>query len=228
MKRLQWIIVLVALFLVTAGATGVDVERYEGVARSDSGALLYRETHEVTRQGDRPVKALTIYRDASGAEIGRLLSDFSRSAYAPSYRFVDQRAQRRESVAVSGQNLTMSFNGERKTLAVPSDDVLVAGQGLHHYIRLNLPELAKSSANVRFAIPSRLDIYGFRVRPIGNPAPGVVRLRVEIDSVVLRLVAPHLEVDYEVATRRLLRYRGVSNLEAPDGSAQDATITYAY
>jgi hypothetical protein len=221
---LSWFIFVTSPALAEAPRT----EKYEGVARSPSGELLYRERHEVTEVGSRPLRATTVYYDASGAEIGRLESDFSKSSYAPSYRFEDRRAKRAEGAHVSGSTVTLRYGGERKELRVDPGETLVAGQGLHHFARINLDKLARASASVRFAIPSRLDTYGFRVRPLPSPRAGVVRLRIEVSSIILRQLAPNLEVDYEVATRRLLRYRGVSNLEGPGGSTQEVIIAYTY
>jgi hypothetical protein len=231
-KIMKYVIPLIlSWFMLSATpalAESPRTEKYEGVARSPSGEILYRERHEVTQVGSRPLRAVTVYYAKSGDVIGRLESDFSKSPYAPSYRFEDRRAKRSEGAQVSGSTVTLRYGGERKELRVDPGVTLVAGQGLHHFARLNLDKLAREAASVRFAIPSRLDTYGFRVRPLSSPRSGVVRLRIEMSSVILRQLAPDLEVDYEVATRRLLRYRGVSNLEGPDGSTQDVVITYTY
>jgi len=195
----------------SAVAGGGRVERYEGVAQTPSGEFLYRERHEVTETDGVPQKALTIYFDRAGKEIARLSSDFSRSPYAPTYRFTDERTGAQESATVTASSLK-----------------LVVGQGLHHFARLNLERLARGPLTVAFALPSRLDTYAFRIRPLASPAPGVVRLRIEINNWLLRQLAPHVEVDYELKSRRLLEYRGVSNLEAPDGSPQKVVIRYRY
>ncbi|MCK7574735.1 MAG: hypothetical protein MZV65_01690 [Chromatiales bacterium] len=45
---------------------------------------------------------------------------------------------------------------------------------------------------------------------------------------MLRLFAPKLEVRYDRDTRRLLSYRGASNLLSADQGVQNVTITYRY
>jgi hypothetical protein len=55
----------------------------------------------------------------------------------------------------------------------------------------------------------------------------VVRVRAEFSSWVLRLVAPSLDVDYDAATGKLLRYRGISNLDF-GGENPAVEITYAH
>jgi hypothetical protein len=93
---------------------------------------------------------------------------------------------------------------------------------------MNLGQLAKGPMTVRFAIPSRLDTYEFRVRRVESPSQSVVRVRVDMDDWLVRLLAPDIEVDYERKTGRLLRYRGVSNLDTVDGDTQKVVIRYSY
>ena len=50
----------------------------------------------------------------------------------------------------------------------------------------------------------------------------------EFSSWILRLLAPTLEVDYDRATRRLLRYRGPSNLADASGNNPEVEIAYTY
>ena len=228
MTRFKWLFVALTSLAAPAFAGEPAVERYEGIARAPSGEILYRERHEVTEQGRKPLRAVTRYYDRSGREIGRLDSDFSKSPYAPSYRFADRRTGKTEAAEVSGPKVRLRYQGEQKDVKVDAGLTLIVGQGLHHYVRLNLERLARSEATVEFAIPSRLDTYRFRLRPLASPAPGVVRLRIEVSNFILRKLAPNIDVDYELSTRRLLRYRGVSNLEDKDGATQEVVIQYRY
>ena len=226
--RTTMFLVLALLLGAPAAADNTQTERYQGIARSPDGTFLYKETHVVTKRGERPLKARTIYYDANGKQIGQLDSDFSSSPYAPSYSFSSRQNASPEAATVSGKRVTLSYGGRQKQLDASGDIPLVVGQGLHHYVRLNLERLAKAPATVRFAIPSRLDAYTFRIRPLGKPKAGVVRLRIEVDSFVLRVLAPHLDVDYELSSKRLLRYQGVSNVEGEGGATQQAIIQYSY
>lgn len=227
-RQLFSVALAVVLGTSAAGAAEPLVERYSGIARSPSGELLYREQHEVVEREGIPVRAVTTYYDRDGKKLGELDSDFSRSAFAPNYDFQDLRAHKRESAQVLSGAVLLSYAGERKKLEVPSGETLVLGQGLHHFARLNLDRLALGPVSVRFAVPSRLDTYSFRIRPMEGTDARRVRLRIEIDSWLLRQFAPHIEVLYDRQTRHLLEYRGVSNLEAPDGSTQKVVIQYAY
>ncbi len=224
----KWTAFILLCMISERASAEPNVERFAGVARSPKGEVVYRERHEVTENGGRPLRAVTRYFDPKGREIGRLETDFTRSVAAPSYRFVDERTGKSESASVSGSSVVLDHAGRRKALEAKGPEPLVVGQGLHHYVRQNLERLAHETVTVRFAVPSRLDTYVFRIRPLSSGSPGVVRLRIESDNWLVRQLAPYLEVDYELKTRHLLRYRGVSNLETPDGSSQDVEIRYAY
>ena len=216
------------LLLLSPATVLAGTERYTGTACAPDGTVLYREKHEVVENDGRLERSTTTYYDPSGREIGRLKSDYSRSTYAPDYSFADLRTGKIEAARRDGNAIVLRYGQQEKKLSISSDDTIVLGQSMHHLVRVNLDRLTRESIGVRFGIPSRLDTYGFRIRPVGAPSRGAVRLRIESDSWIIRAMAPYLEVDYEIGTKRLLRYAGVSNLEGTNGSTLNVVITYAY
>ncbi len=225
---------LAALVLVLPPPARGDaerVERFTGTARGADGAVLYREEHEVILAGDRPLSAVTVYLDPSGRRIAGLRTDFSADPFAPPYVFEDLRSGAAESVARSPEGLVVRAGTRSRALKLAPEEArrVVAGQGLDRLVRARLDELARGESLVlSYVIPSRLDAYELRVRAAGASGAERVRVRVEFSSWLLRLLAPALEVDYDPATRRLLRYRGPSNLADDRGENPDVEITYAY
>jgi hypothetical protein len=213
-----------------AGPPGV--ERFTGTARGQDGRVLYVEEHQVRRAGDQVLDAMTTYRDPAGAVMAVLRSDYAGDPWAPSYRFEDRRTGRVEAVETGPDGATLEAGGKRVTLPRPRPGrpPLVGGQGLDRLVRAHLDALRGGERlTVAFAIPSRQDAFEFRVRALPPEVTGgVVRVRVEVASWLLRLLAPHMDCDYDPATRRLLRYRGPSNLEGEGGAHPDVEITYAY
>ncbi len=204
------------------------VERFQGVARSRDGALAYVETHEVRIVDGQVADAETRYALGDGRTIARLVSVYAPGSFLPDYDFEDLRSGSREAVR-RGPDGVRLVDGQREvTLPVPDDVPLVAGQGLERYARAHLDALARGETlRVRLALPGRLDTFGFRIR--GEPLPdGRLRVRFEPSSIVLRILAPSVEGDYDLATRRLVRYSGVSNVPAADGSTQHVEIAYSY
>ena len=213
-----------------AAADDVRCLTFHGTARAPSGEVRYLERHEVRSLGDRPLSATTTYLAPAGEVIAVLWTDFSRDPFAPSYRFEDRRGGQREEVEVSAHELTLVAGERRRTLARPADPDtrLVTGQGMERYVRQRLADLeAGADLRVAFAIPSRQDVYDFRVRARPTePGAATLRVRVELGAWVLRLFAGALEVDYDRATRRLVRYRGPSNLRDERGENPEVVITY--
>jgi hypothetical protein len=207
-------------------------DRFAGVARGRDGRVLYLEEHLVRRVGERVLEARTTYRDPAGAVLAVLRSDYAADPWAPSYRFEDRRTGRIEAVEIGPEVVALEAGGRRVMMARPGpgQPPLVGGQGLDRLVRARLDALrAGERLTVAFAIPSRHDTFEFRVRALPpQGTEGVVRVRVEVASWLLRLLAPSMDCDYEQSTRRLLRYRGPSNLEGEDGAHPEVEITYDY
>jgi hypothetical protein len=213
--------------LAPCQARAAEVERFTGTARGPSGAVLYVEEHEVALAGGRPRTAVTTYLDPAGVPIAELRTDFSGDPSAPSYDFVDLRSGVREAVTVGEREVRLEA-GERAA-TVPRPARLTTGQGLDRLVRARLSSLADGEeVRVRYAIPSRLDAYEFRIR--GRALDDQrVRVRVELSSFLLRLFAPDLVVDYERGSGRLLRYRGASNLSfGPPGREENPQVEIVY
>ncbi|MGO9832389.1 MAG: hypothetical protein ACLPJH_19865 [Myxococcaceae bacterium] len=229
-----WLLAAGAVALTPARALAADTtaewqERFQGTATSESGALVYRETHVVDYAGEQPVRSRTEYFDLSGNKIAELRSDYRASPYAPTYVFVDGAGRTKEAAQLLNNGVQLQSEQNTKVLAVGAADHIVLGQGLHQFARAKLDELAGGrSLEVRFGIPSRLDLYDFKIDSEHCSNPDIVRLKIRISSWILALFAPSLEVEYERRTHRLLSYRGVSNLTGPDGQPLNVLIRYRY
>jgi hypothetical protein len=192
------------------------------------GFPSYVETHEVRLSGGSVTSAETRYSRADGRAIARLLSEYAPGSFAPDYEFQDLRTGAREAVRRAGDGVRLVDGDRAKVLPLPEDLPLVAGQGLDRYARAHLEELAGGEVlRVSLALPGRLDTFGFQLsgERVEN---GRIRVRFEPSSFILRLLAPSLEGEYDPATRRLLRYVGMSNVAGEDGSPQQVEISYSY
>jgi len=209
-------------------ATAPQVERFQGVARGSDGAVAYVETHEVRMSGGNVTSAETRYDHPDGRTIARLVSAYAPGSFAPDYEFQDLRTGAREAVRRDPDGVRLQDGEKARLLPLPVDVPLVAGQGLDRYARAHLDELARGEVlKVALALPGRLDTFGFQLRG-EKLASGLVRVRFEPTSFFLRVLAPSLEGEYDPGTRRLVRYVGVSNVAAADGSPQKVEIAYSY
>jgi hypothetical protein len=224
---MSFAVATVAALLAATSAAPV-VERFQGVARSRDGAVAYVETHEVRMSGGRVTSAETRYDHPDGRTIARLVSAYVPGSFAPDYEFRDLRTGALEAVRRSPGGVRLQDGDRTKVLPLPDDMPLVAGQGLDRYARAHLDELARGEVlRVSLALPGRLDAFGFQLRG-ERLESGRVRVRFEPSSFFLRILAPSLEGEYDPVTRRLVRYVGVSNVAAEDGSPQQVEIAYSY
>lgn len=234
--------VLLALVfaLATLPATRLEatttrqVETFRGVARTAQGGIAYTERHQVVYENGRHRQNQTRYLDASGREIATLNSEFTNHPYLPNYRFNDRRFGREEGTRVIGHQVRVYGREDGQSplqeKVLTLTEAMITGQGLHFYIRDHLQELARPGTvkKVDFLVPLDGTHYAFRLSALAGGRPGTASFKIESDSFLLRLVAPSLEVTYDLANGRLLSYRGLSNLLSASRDPQEVEITYEY
>lgn len=227
-----------ALALATAGAAAAErTLKFRGYAYDlASHRFLYTELHEQRVTDERWLGGSIRYIAADGSELGRKAMDFRQDPFIPLYRLdLKARGGYMESITgLSAERIEMAKQGYGakgvETRSVRRPAFVAADSGFHVFIREHFAELLEGRrVNFVFAVAGNLDAYKFRARRLpdttfeGQPA---VRFRVEPDS-LLRWIVDPLELTYEVDQRRLLEYRGVSNIHDPaTGKAYNARIIY--
>jgi len=224
---------LFALVMDVNGAAGMTgTEHFTGRAYSEQGDLSYLERHRIVYQDGRVIRSETTYFDANNRPIGDLLSDYEWPPQHCTYSFRDLRAKYEDGVKAEGNRLVLyrkkSPEKEMESTELSKQSDQIVGQGFHHFLVLNLEAIAKGKVfHVKLVMPSRLDQFSFRIRKLHREGD-ILSIRLEIENWFLRLFAPHVDCDYDLKTRRLLRYVGVSNLEDPSGGHRKLTILYTY
>ncbi len=100
--------------------------------------------------------------------------------------------------------------------------------GFDRFIERSWDRLVAGEAMVRpFLIPSRLGPVDMRIRRLHCAGDRDVEFELAIDAALLRLVVSAIGVRYDASTRKLLRYEGLSNLRAGDGTNLDVTIAFS-
>jgi len=216
-----------ALTLVAASqaATTPGTHTFRGYAYDlDSGKFLYTEVHRQVIDGDRWVGGTIDYYAADGSRIGHKVLDFSSDPYVPVYRLelAPGGGYVEGITGLTADRIEMEKKGygasEMRTAAVKRKGAMAADSGFHSFLRDHFADLlAGKTVDFTFVVAGNLDSYKFRARRIedrtfeGAPA---VQLKVE-PSTWLRLLADPLFILYEPQQRRMLEYRGISNLHDP-------------
>jgi hypothetical protein len=215
-----------ALLGMTGAATAAETTHtFRGYAYDlEGGEFLYTEVHRQVIEADRWLGGTIDYYAPDGSRMGHKTLDFTQDPYVPVYR-LDLTAANgyMEGIAeLKADSIEMrkkGYGSDRvREASVPRRGTMVADSGFHSFLRDRFPDLlAGKAVEFTFAVSGELDTFRFRARRIadapfeGKPA---VQLKVE-PSTLLRLLADPLYVLYDPAQRRLLEYRGISNLHDP-------------
>ena len=225
------LVFLIAMILSWFGAEA-NGETFVGKAVNSKGTLEYVEYHTVTYTDGKVSESQTIYYDANNNKIGELISEYSFGPQFGSYDFRDMRAQYQDGAKVAPDRIWLfrkkSPKGDIKGKYLKKKKDQIVGQGFHQFIVQDLEQIAQGEVfHIRLVMPSRLDQFKFKIRK-RKIKGDTLYIRLEIDNWFLRMFAPHVDAEYDLKTRRLLRYKGISNLEDTSGKHRKVTITYTY
>lgn len=227
------------LCILFAAATPAADRSFTGYARDlDSGSLLYVETHTV-RAADTPQETREVlYRREPGAEpFARKQLSYGTDRARPSFTFLDQRSGFAESVTREGEgqngNIRVSVRAGRaapeKLATLPGAEVAVIDAGFDEFVRARWDELQGGpGVTAPFLVPSRLGAVNFKVRKVGKTriegaAASVIRLSL---AGPLGWFLPDIDVTYRDSDRRLLRYRGLTNIRDANGELLSGQIDF--
>lgn len=212
---------LLLTFPVLAAAVDTVTARFYGYAYDlESGKYLYTEVHRQKLEGEHWRGGTIHYFAPDGREIGAKTLDFAASPYVPVYDYQLPALHYREAITAVGEQIEMlkARDGKTRTASVSNDEPIAADSGFHSFLRAHFQELLDGkTVAFTFVAAGNLDSFKFRAKRIedttfeGKPA---VRFKVEANS-LLRLVAPELYLTYDPEQRRLLEYRGPSNVIDP-------------
>lgn len=223
------------LCAVSAARADTHTERFYGYAYDlASGKYLYTEVYREEIDKDRWVSGHTTYYDAEGRRLGEKTLNFASDPYVPVYTLNLTGVGYSEGISSVGPDGVQMFKESREkgrqTGSVPKVAQMAADSGFHSYLYDHMPELvAGKTLKFQFAAAGQLDSYSFRAHKTGDTqfeGQPAIQLKVEPDSLLRYLVDP-LILTYDPQSRRLLEYRGISNVINPaTGKPYNARIAY--
>ena len=211
----------VALAAAPAAATGWR-EEIGLAADLDSGQPLYSEQHLMRSAPDgRLLERVVLYRCTDGTPFARKRVDYRIALKAPAFQFEDARSGYREGVLRQADGATVFV--QRPDAAVRQAPLpggaLVADAGFDPWVRAQWSRLTTGErVPMAFLVPARLASYEFKVYEVA--ADGATRrFRLRLGG-LFGWIAPHIDVVYDEADQRLLRFEGLSNLRDDAGEEQ--------
>jgi hypothetical protein len=224
-----------ALITLAAASAHADGLSFTGYARSlDTGELLYIESHAVTNAGGPQEKRVVLYRCAADSSpFARKHLDYGAARTAPAFEFDDARSGFSEGLKRDSRGLTVfaraGAKAELRAEPLKAAAQLVADAGFDEFVRERWDSLERGGvSNVPFVVPSLHQSVSFRVRKvdetkIGGDVASVIRLSL---AGPLGWFLPDIDVSYRKDDRRLMRYRGTTNIRDAAGELLTAQIDF--
>lgn len=235
---MQRLLALIGALTITAAAPAqtTDSTCFTGYAyHRDSGDFVYTEHHEQVRRDGRAIDWRVTYRAPDGEVIAEKTLDFTRSPFVPVFTLEHRQSGDMEGIRYGEDRGWLMIErdgpeGERleKTFEVTGDTV--ADAGFHPFVRERFARLMDGDVvRFRFAVAGSRKVIDMRARRLDDTTfegERAVRFVAELDLFLINLFVDDIEVTYDPETRRLLEYRGVSNMQNDEGDRYPVRIGY--
>lgn len=232
MARLRLCSALGCMVLMhSAHGTALQVQTIGEAFDLSSNELLYRETHclspdAVTRQ--------VLYRNPEGELIAYKVLDYEAGPTTPS--FEQHNLYSNESVAVALQRgaIVVTTSDDRSsgassssTLTPASGTPVVIDAGFDEFVTRHWGNLvAGQQQRFQFPVAASEALVKLQIEaaPCSYQTQSDQCFRLAVDNWLLRLVADSIELGYDAESRRLTRFRGVSNIGDGSGSGSGSGL----
>ena len=201
----------------------------------NQGTYLYVEEHQASYDNGRPTLLTTTYRDEQKNVIATRIVDFSQHAFIPDFRLENRRTGYVEGAEKVSGGLRVYVRRaanqpiEEKVISVSQPTVVDAG--FNNFVQTYWDSLMTGKKlYLNFAVPSRLEYYGFRLYKDGETTVGgrrAVVVKCDIDNFLLRFLLKPIVLKYDVQTTRLVSYEGISNISDDKGDNYLVKIAFS-
>lgn len=224
MRTLVYGLLLYRLLLY--GSVGAQTQNFVGTAYTlDSNRQLYREYHELTLDNGRPLGEQVRYIDVEGRLVAEKNLTYIEPA-RPAYKLHLSALNRTESVAPGDAGVRI-ISRQQGRLDWPEQEAVIDG-GFHYFILDHFATLeAGNRLDFHFLTPSRLSWIALSIA-VDSMQDDRLVLQLRPQSRVLRWLIDPIELTYSRRQRRLLQYRGLTNLPNGDSGNFKARIVYQY
>ena len=229
------IILSLFIFISSLGFNTIPDNSYSGYAIDvKSNRILYKENHEEFFEKGKHISTTTIFKNSSDVIIASRTIDFLKGYTTPSFRLSDNRDGSIEGAELRNDSVVLySKKNARsklayKTLKVPSPFVIDGG--FNYFIKNNWDLLSKGNViSFNFVVPALLDYYKFRISKTGETVISLKKamvIKLEPDNFILRSIVNPIIITYDLKTKRIITYEGISNISDEKGNNYIAKLIY--
>jgi hypothetical protein len=149
----------------------------------------------------------------------------------PDFMLTDDRYGYSESMEQDGKRWRVEYKEPKesgnKILSKP-DYTPVIDAGFDEFVRAHWSDLMEGDTiNFSFAVPSRLEWIDFRLIPLAQK-DGTLTVEMRLKSRWIAWLLDPVFLSYDIKSKRLLTYRGLTNIRTIDGDGIKAEIRYEY
>lgn len=203
---------------------------FSGRAFNKKGETAYLEKHQIWfSKNTYPNKVITEYLRPSGEKFAEIKSTVEHNPFIPTTEFIDTRFDIYEYFKMDkNQEIKMQRKnkGQLKEKNFTLDGTVVAGQGFHNFLLTNFNQL-QSAKEIKFLIAPRLDYFTFEIVETKPSKPQFKRFKLNLSNWLLSKIVGPIEAEYD-DKKRLVYYKGLTNIEDDRGKSQELEITYSY
>ncbi|HSV52611.1 MAG TPA: hypothetical protein VLJ57_10860 [Burkholderiaceae bacterium] len=198
---------------------------------TQDGPALFNYERRI-QDANGAASATHITRDASGAVVVSESARFTPGYEVQRFDAAHQHAGYSGSVEVTGGRhlrYVLKQGDKISTATEEVSDPVVTGPSLHGFILAHWDDLAgDQKLAVRMIVLSQKESYGFQIRR-APAADGRTAFSITPSSLLVRMAIDPLRVEFDTATRKLVRYQGrVPPMQLVDGKLKslDAHVDY--
>ena len=212
MKMLMLVISLLCCPTVFAA----QLERMVGYAYDQkSKQLIYLERHQRWFDGDRLRFQSVDYEDANGVVFARKTLNYQGALQRPDFALIDDRSGHIETLSYRNGDYLVGAskgNGASWRENTISQKNFVADAGFDRMIITRWDELMRGlTIDLPFLIPVAAKTVPFRLKKLSDDSE-TVTFRMSARSWLVRVLVAPIDVSYSKSDKRLVQYRGLSNL----------------
>ena len=229
------LILTILLFILQFFSVYGESNSYYGDAFDiKTGQKVYTDNHTENVINGKHISSAIEYKDAGGKLIGRKSISFSKHPTLPDFKLEDLRDGYTEGGELVGGKYRMFYrkdkNEEMKEKTLEILPKSVADGGFDPLVKENWEDLMNGKKiKFQFYAPSQLDSFKFYVvktKIADYAGRESLFIKMEMDNLLLNIFIPPIFITYDIQTKRIVYYEGISNINNPSGKSYFVKLIY--
>jgi hypothetical protein len=199
-----------------------------------TGSFLYTEEHEEFFENGKHSRSIVNYHDRNGKLFAQKTIRFDTDSVKAAFRLDDFRDGYLEAAEPQGDKVKLTAQMSSKEpcvekLVATPEPVVIDG-GVSNFVRQHWNDLIKGETLIiSVPAPAEFDYFRFRLFKVGETMIGerkAVRIKMQVNSILIRALLSPIFLTYDLETRRILVYEGISNVNDDQGDNYNVRVVF--